>query len=351
MRLLQFLCIAVTFVACERRPLVEAGNTHYVRVYIDENIKNVTHGFYNEAHESSAFLKTPDVMRLILADPVTGAPRAERFLRNKGVDAKGTYYDGYIIADHGTYSLLAYNYDTETTIVTNNGNNADTKAFTNEIASHLREQISSRADVKDERIAYEPDHLYHVMEEEVYIPLKETIDTITPRDGGDFVATSSVKSYYLQVRVKGIEYASSTVGLLTGLSGSIWLKENIIDETDSVTVYFELSPNSLSPTGIMRTGNKDDVVTLYTTFRTFGKIPQMQNRLEITFDFLTTYGKSYSETIDITDLFSSPTAINNQWLLIDHTIEIPEPPPSEGEGGGFKPSVGEWGDVNEDIII
>ena len=27
---------------CERRPLVEAGNTHYVRVYLDEEIKTVT---------------------------------------------------------------------------------------------------------------------------------------------------------------------------------------------------------------------------------------------------------------------------------------------------------------------
>lgn len=347
---LLLLLLALLPLSCVRRPLVEAGNTHYVRVYIDENIKNVTHGFYNDVHEQSVSHKQPDVIRLLLADPVTGKTMAERFLRNKGTDAKGTYYDGYIIADYGTYSLQAYNYDTETTIVTNDNDVNESKAYTNEIASHIKQQISSRAHNEDETIAYEPDHLYTIHDDEVVIGLAEGIDTIAPRDGGDLVASSLVKSYYLQVKVKGIQYASSTVGLLTGLSGASWLKDSKMDETLPVTVYFELSPSSTNTAGIMRTGNEDDVVTLFTTFNTFGKIPDLQNKLEITFDFLTTYGKSYSETIDITELFSTPEAINNHWLLIDHIIEIPEPPTQEG-GGGFQPVVDDWGEINEDIEI
>ena len=71
----------------------------------------------------------------------------------------------------------------------------------------------------------------------------------------------------------------------------------------------------------------------------------------MTFDFMTTYGKPYSETIDITPVFSTPEAREKQWLLLDHTIKIPEPPPSEGSGGGMNPSVGEFEEVETDIII
>ena len=40
------LCSAVLS-SCEHRVLTDPTNVHYVRVYLDENIKNVTYGFYN----------------------------------------------------------------------------------------------------------------------------------------------------------------------------------------------------------------------------------------------------------------------------------------------------------------
>lgn len=41
------LLLCTLFAGCERRPLVDVGNTHYVRVYLDEELKNVTTGFYD----------------------------------------------------------------------------------------------------------------------------------------------------------------------------------------------------------------------------------------------------------------------------------------------------------------
>lgn len=46
------LTAALLTVRCERRPLVDAGNTHYVRVYLDEELKNVTTGFYDPTLEN-----------------------------------------------------------------------------------------------------------------------------------------------------------------------------------------------------------------------------------------------------------------------------------------------------------
>ena len=344
-------------VSCERRPLLEISNTHYLRVYIDEEIKNVTCDYYNPYYKQPVY-KAPDVMRVVLADPISGNVKAERYLRNKGKDEKGTYYDGYIIADPGNYKMMAYNFDTETSLINGEGNIKEAKAYTNEIASHLRAKISSRSntDIENEKIVYEPDHLFTFNSDELIIPYSEKIDTISATNGGQFIAQSIVKSYYLQVQVKGIQWAASTVGLLTGLSGSCQLENGGIDNNDSITVYFEMSPNDTESVGIeyhtsgTTEGANDDVVTLYTTFNTFGKIPELRNNLQITFDFITTYGQTYSETFDITKAFATDEAINNRWLLIDHTITIPEPPPPSG-GGGFRPEVDDWEDINTDIKI
>ncbi|MBR7134532.1 MAG: DUF5119 domain-containing protein [Bacteroidaceae bacterium] len=355
-----FILALVTLitVSCERRPLLEISNTHYVRVYIDEEIKNVTCDYYNPNYKRPAY-KAPDVMRVVLADPVSGAVRAERYLRDKGTDSKGTYYEGHILADPGQYALMAYNFDTEASLVKAEYNINEAKAYTNEIASHLRSKISSRADtdISGERIVYEPDHLFTVNCGEVTIPYDERVDTLTTADSNHFTAQSIVKSYYLQVQVKGIQYAASTVGLLTGLSGSSLLSNGAIDNNDSITVYFEMSPNETQSVGLEYQAidgdgdsREEGVVTLYTTFNTFGKIPELKNNLQITFDFITTYGKSYSETFDITEAFATPEAINNRWLLIDHTIVIPEPPPVTGSGG-FRPNVDDWDDINTDIKI
>ena len=95
------LSIAVLMsISCERRELVELSNTHYVRVYLKEDIKNVHTGFHPNAHNRPRY-KSPDIMRVLLADPQTGKVKAERFLRTNDSDQRGTYYDGYIVAAAG----------------------------------------------------------------------------------------------------------------------------------------------------------------------------------------------------------------------------------------------------------
>ena len=74
--------------------------------------------------------------------------------------------------------------------------------------------------------------------------------------------------------------------------------------------------------------------------------------MSITFDFLTTHGGSHTQTIDITDEFYTPEAQEKQWILIDEVVELPEPTQNpNNSGGGFQPTVGEWEDVDTEIII
>ena len=204
-------------------------------------------------------------------------------------------------------------------------------------------------DITEERIVYDPDHFFLANCGDVYVPYTDELDTLTTANKDYFTAESVVKSYFIQVPVKNIDYATSSLGLVSGLAGSVKLGTGEINDEDPVTVYLELRPGENQATGISK-GGSDEVAVMYTTFNTFGKLPESENGLTVTFDFLTTHGGSHTQTIDITDEFNSAQANENQWILVDEVIELPEPKPQPGSGG-FKPTVGEWEDVHSEIII
>ena len=342
--LISFLVMLIAVVSCERRPLVDLHNTHYVRVYIDEELRNVTHGFYNPEHQKPSY-KSPSIVRVVLTDRNSGNVVHERYLRTQGEDKRGKYYDGYIVANPGCYNMAAYNFDTESSVMTGTGNLFNMASTSTEIASHLYSRIPSRSksDSHKESIVYDPDHVFVVDCRDVVVPYVEELDTLTTHQGDYFVGKSITKSYYLQIRVKGMEYVSTSVALLNGMAGSVNLYGKDINENDEVTIYFETIKSHQS---------QGDETIIYATFNTFGRLPDKKQNLEITFDFMTTYGSHHTEKIDISGKFEEPDAINNQWLIIDHTIVIPEPPaPESGGNGGFRPEVEPWGDINTDIII
>ena len=70
------ICAILLAASCEKRPLLDLSNTHYVRVYVDENLLNVTKGFYDESYEKPAY-KSPGILRVTLTDPESGIVKAE----------------------------------------------------------------------------------------------------------------------------------------------------------------------------------------------------------------------------------------------------------------------------------
>ena len=360
-RLIAAIAVLAAALSCERRPLYDLTNTHYVRVYVDEELLNVTTGFYDEENNRPEY-QSPQVIRIVLADPETGAMKADRYFRNRHKDAKGTYYDGFVIADPGIYDIYAYNFDTEATLIRDAANYDLITAYTNEIASHLRSKLYSRSRSggskagDDERIVYDADHLFVSAVEGVTINYSDKLDTLYTPEGGYFEAESVVKSYYIQVKVKGMKYVSSAVAVLGGMAGSVQITSREVNYKDPVSIYFEMTPGGESESaGVravkadeIREGDPEDMLIMYTTFGTFGKIPQESNPLELSFDFMTVYGKPYSETIEIAPVFETEDAILRQWLLIEKVIEIPEPPKS---ANGFDPGLKEWNEEHIDIII
>lgn len=342
--LLNFLLLLCCTTACQFRPLEEVSNTHYVRVYLNENLLNLTEGFYNEEYQRPSY-HTPQVMHVALANPSTGVVVAERYLRNQGDDAYGHYFDGYIICDPGEWDFLVWNFDTETTQVGKERNVFEAYGYTNDIASHLRAAVPDKKGPSDAetpaRVVYDPDPLF-VVQSRVDLPYTDRIDTLKAPDGGRFVAECITETWFLQVRVKGMDYVNSAVSMLTGMAGSKWLWNPRMNEADPVTLYFEMTEGPVNIT--------ERTSLVYATFSTFGRLPGVTNDLHVTFHFFTTYGTTYTETLDISLKFDEEDAINHQWLLLDKDTLIEIPEPSKG-GGGFSPGVGNWDDVESDLII
>ena len=342
--LISMLLMSIVMPSCIHRPLEDPYNGHYIRIYIDEQIKNVTYGFYDESREKPVHIR-PAVLRVVLADPISDRIIAERYLQTSGEDERGYYIDGYISAEAGNYNLMVYNFGTEKTKIRNENSFFNMKAYTSPVSENyhqyfpmMQEQIESQA------IRYCPDHLYLVTSQPLRIGKHLGVDTLYNADGDHFTAKTVVLSYYLQVKIKGFEYVSTAVSLMSGMAGTTTLSSREMDEKDPVSIFFDMN---YAEVGRTKDGTSKTAV-LYTTFNTFGKLPKENNIYTINFEFTRTDGSSQVESIDITSMFDEPLVKNEQWILLEKEIEIT---PTVGSTGGMSPGVDEWGDVWSDIQL
>lgn len=337
------LLFGIIMMSCEHRELVDPIENHYLRIYIDENIRNVTYGFYDETRDRPEHVR-PLMLRVAFADPVTGEVIADAYLREQGEDERGYYIHGNVFVPDGEYNMMVYNFGTNNAQVRDEYNYYDIEAYTNFMSSRYYNFIPQmRTQLGKETPVHEPEHFYLSTEEAIKVKRKfNQVDTLRTANGDYFTATSIVKSYYLQVRVKGIRWASSAASLLTGMAGSVRLHDGNLNEDDPVNLYF-----MMTHTGLKQRSAGDDVI-LYTTFNTFGKLPDTPSLYTLSMEFTKSDGSSQVEMVDITELFNSPIVKEKQWILLENEIVITPP---EGPGGGMTPGVDEWNEINEEIHL
>lgn len=341
--LLLFMCL-MSLLSCEHRPLVEQDiipHTRHIRVYLDEHIRNVSFGFYDETKDKPAY-KTPQVLRVTLSDPNTERVKTEAYLTHTGKDERGNYLEGKITALPGNYHLMVYNFDTESVHIANEYNYAKMYAYTNLVSEDVRNRLVSVRNVVDDewKIVYDPDHFFIAAQEMVEV--LENTDTLKTVAGTHFTATTSVKTYYLQIQVEGASYITSASALLSGMAGSITMRNREPDKNDPVAVYFDLNNG--------KDKGRQEKSVAYATFNTFGKLEDEANLLKVTFEFYTRDGRTVTETIPLTDLFSTDMVRVNQWIIIDETIVI-DPPEGGQSAEGITPNVGEWENTEAEIFI
>ena len=280
--------------------------------------------------------------------------KAERYLRNQGQDENGHYYDGYIIADPGAYKLIAYNFDTESTIIGAGNNHYYINAYTNEIASHLYTKIPSRSPSRNkenqnaqqaaqgeaegkaptdpegkgpvvESIVYDPDHLFVGRLNDVYIPAR-SVDA--PPVVLDVRCETVVESWILEVKtITGKKNIGTTAAVVTGLAESNRIGPNERSE-EFVSVYFD---NQVI----------DEKGVLTGKFNTFGRHDGIYEPQVVSIVFTDIAGKGHVYNFDVSDQM-----IDNkeQIIRIETDIDIPEPIITGS--GGFAPSVDDWGEIN-----
>ena len=335
------------FAGCEHRPLLELSDMHYIRIYLDEHIRNVSYGFYDETKEKPAY-KTPRVMRVTLSDPTTGKVHGEQYLYESGTDERGNYIHGYIQARPGTYNLLAYNFDTESTHVKYQNDYERMEVYTNPVSEEVRGRLQSVRSVESSRaevVRYDPDHFFVTTIDDVTLETVAGRDTIWAGKQEHPVAETVVKTYYMQVNVKGVEYVRSATALITGMAGSVTLYNREMVSDNPSTIYFNLQNGRA-----VSKGTNEMTTVGYGTFNTFGKLPDVEGYIEITFEFHTTNNEVQTETIRVTDMFETEQVKENQWIIIDKVIEIV--PPEGGEtGGGMTPGISQWQQIEGEITI
>ena len=325
------LLLAAVLAGCHRRPLEDMDYNTRLKVKINvEAISNVTCDIYNDK------IPVPeiqlDVMHAVLFEEGSGQVAAETYLTAKetGEDGK-TEFTGDLSVAPGTYSLYAYNFGTEATLIEEPYRWGSVRAYALDVPSRISSTYATRVPA-GETITYSPDHLLVGSTPQETIPYHTGVYTVCVE------ARPVVESYYLQIKVDGLQYVNSATAVLSGMSSANYITLGDRVDIPTSTVYF----------GMTKSDDKG-VPVICAIFNTFGRPDGSDNNLEVTFDIVTRSGKTLQRTFDISDLFLSENCVRHHWLLLDETITVD--PPEPDKGGGFDPKVDDWEDEHHDIIL
>ncbi|MBO7205251.1 MAG: DUF5119 domain-containing protein [Candidatus Methanomethylophilaceae archaeon] len=296
---------------CKRRPLTTADYTVILNIDFEREIVNYQ------------MPKDPSLMRCIFYDSKSGAFVTQAFLPPTGGQVS--------LIPSREYDVLVYNFDTESTWLEDENWYHKIYASTSLIPDSFRTKLRSRATKADEeKIVYDPDHLFVGRLNDVYIPSR-AVDA--PPVILDVVCETVVESWILEVRtVTGKKNIGSIAAVITGLTESNKIGPNERSK-EFVSVYFDNQ-------------EIDDDGLLTAKFNTFGWNERITEIQELSLVFTDIAGHGHVYKFDVSNQFPGN---KEQIIRINTEIDIPEPM-TPGDGG-FVPKVDEWDEINTDIII
>lgn len=347
-----------TLSACHRRPLEDPSEA--VRIAIKVDVKTVTnvnanirssvvlYGTSTTLWEEKMSQLDPELMRVLVYDPDTDKLLTQSFISAATIDEEGNkVFMGSLGISHGNYNFLVYNFDTPTTQVSQENSEQSIIAYTDEVSAAVKTRYlgtKAEEEYEDINIHYEPEHLLVANEKDVRISPHDTLVVVHTE------ASTVVDTYYLQVRVKGMQFASTASAVISGLSPSNHIGYNIRTIDPSAAVVFDMQKGQ----DLSLDGDNKDI--LCAVFNTFGKIDQVSSNLYVTFNVFDSAGNLRQYSANLDDVFKTEEAIRYHWLIIDETclvIDIPDPgtnPPSGGNGG-FQPQVDDWEEEEGTMVL
>ena len=315
--------VVMSALSCQRRDFAEK----VTEVNLSLNVKT---------HVANAGeVPAPETMRVDLYDVKTGKLKYTDYIEAEG---------GYIHPAPGTYDMVIYNIGTEAVQIRNESDINEIEAYTSEVSAFLKGQLAQFfADIAkikesqerskspaDEKVIYEPDHLFVGRADEVEIPViyeGEEREVVIEVDAHPEVETWKVTV----ANVKGLEYVQNVVAVISGQAESHFIGRGE-DSGESVSIYFEKKKDM-----------ENKVLT--GTFNTFGKHPTEKGILSLDINVTDTGGSDHHFHFDMDSHFQDNP---DSHIVIDDPIEIEEP---KVAGGGFAPSVDDWEDINTDIDL
>ncbi len=340
-RVLILLAAALTIlVGCQRRELEYGNATLNLRLKLNLNVR------VNGKMEA---LPEPEMMRVMFFDPDNYELVTESYLPAGG---------GRISLAPGKYKFIAYNFDTEATLIRTDHNYYSIEAYTNEVSSALKnsrlnalrygKSANTKSDAEDDAweqalktvqenpVIYEPDHLF-VSHQDI-----EVFNT-TEEQTIEADAETIIETWKISVRIKNEQYMASARALLTGQIASNFIgypKEEGKTNTD-VTLMFDMSAGT----------DDDDNDIVIGKFNTFGKNPGVESRLWLNIIIKTVGGETVEWHRDITDEFFTEDAYEEQTINIVEEVVVPQPPDNPSGNVGFQPGVEDWDEENIPIAI
>lgn len=308
----------VTITGCRREPLHDPEEAVEVRIEIDVDRNILFEGLVGE----------PEMMEAAFMHPASG-------LRQETVHTGPT--GGTLKLTPGTYALLVYNNDTESTLLRNINSRDEIEAYTNTLELGVRNAFArlvaslkskgnydARAEqYEDAPIVFEPDHLFTGRVRTATIP-----STLAP--GAVHVihvdASTVLETYTLTIGpVTGGQYIKSATIFLTGQVRSNYIGREEKSQ-EAATIYFPITLNEAQD-------------HLYTVFRTFGKLPGADNRVFLDVEIITDDDQVIEDQWDVTEQFERDDGDKEKNHQIDIEIALDVPAP---DGGGFEPKVNIW---------
>lgn len=361
--LLTLLTLLLPVASCHRRPLEDASEVVSINIKVDvqtvtnvnTNVRNSIKLYNDNTTLWDEKLKQldPEMMRVLVYDPETNNLLAQSFISHTETDENGNkVFAGNLGITYGNFNFLVYNFDTPTTQVTFENNENQILAYTEELTPAQKAYYIPTGNVKADdtenngldgiSIRLEPEHLLVANEHNVRISPHDSLVVINTE------ASTVVDTYYIQIRVTGLQFASTATAVITGLSPSYHIGLNRRTEEPAAAVLFELKKGRDES---LAGANKD---VLCAVFNTFGKIENAPSTLRVTFNVIDTAGNLVQHDVNMDYIFKTVDAIERHWLIIDEVWDIPEPkvdPGQQSSGGGFQPEVDDWQEEHGEIAI
>lgn len=328
--------------ACQRRPFAEHRTELSLNLEVNTQIANYTPE------------ELPENMRVDLYDIRTGSLSYTDYVGPEG---------GVIRPAPGTYDMLVHSLGSESTIVHNEHSFNEIEAYTNEVSSFIKSQLSqfltkrtkavmermakARAaalsagvqtrdlsDYEEEPIVYQPDHIFVGRYDDLNVPAVHE-DEMFEGIYAEVDMHTIVETWQVEIEaMEGAEWVGEVVAIVSGQRGSVHIGSDMASER-MVSIFFDMSVEDREDGGKCLKGR----------FNTFGKHPEKDDGIYIDLNVRDKSGRDQMFQFEVTDRFMDN---GDRIIFISETVVVEEP---KAEGGGFQPIVGDWDEVRTEIAL